>query len=115
MGTVHYDGIHWNSTILSHAYYLAIEGGAHASTGLTVTGVGGDRRHDIERVFFRAMTELMPPRTNMETAAAAVRMAALDLFGAGSDVFAAVHKALSAVGLGLGEGDENGRQVECWP
>ena len=99
LGTISYDGIHWNSTVLSHAYYLAIEGGVHATSGLTVQGVGGDRRNDIETVFFRAMTELMPPRTNVEIAAAAVRMAALDLFGAGSDVFAAVDQALGAVGL----------------
>ena len=106
LGFIFYDGVHWNSTVLSHAFYLAIEGGTHATTGLTVPGVGGERRHDIERVFFRAMTELMPPRTNVEMAAKAVRMAALDLFGAGSDVFASVHQALSAVGLGLGENDE---------
>ena len=106
LGFIFYDGVHWNSTVLSHAFYLAIEGGTHATTGLTVPGVGGDRRHDIETVFFRAMTELMPPRTNVVMAAKAVRMAALDLFGAGSDVFAAVHQALNAVGLGLGESDE---------
>ena len=35
-----YDGVHWNSTILSHAFYLAIEGGQNRSTGLTVQGVG---------------------------------------------------------------------------
>ena len=99
LGTIFYDGVHWNSTILSHAYYLAIEGGTHASSGLTVTGVGPGRRHDIERVFFRAMTELMPPRTTVEMAAAAVRQAAVDVFGAGSDVLAAVDLALSAVGL----------------
>ena len=106
LGFIFYDGVHWNSTVLSHAFYLAIEGGAHATTGLTVPGVGGDRRHDIETVFFRAMTELMPPRANVEIAAEAVRVAAIDLFGAGSDVFAAVHQALNAVGLGLGESDE---------
>ena len=33
-----YDGVHWNSTILSHAFYLAIEGGQNRSTGLTVQG-----------------------------------------------------------------------------
>ena len=94
-----YDGVHWNSTVLSHAFYLAIEGGTHETTGLTVPGVGGDRRHDIERVFFRAMTELMPPNANVAIAALAVRVTAIDLFGAGSDVFAAVHQALNAVGL----------------
>ena len=103
LGTILYDGAHWNSTVLSHAFYLAIEGGAHATTGLRVPGVGGDRRHDIERVFFRAMTELMPPRPNVEIAAEAGRVAALDLFGPNSDVFAAVDQALTAVGLGLGE------------
>ena len=96
--SIFYDGVHWNSTVLSHAFYLAIEGGTHETSGLTVQGVGGDRRHDIERVFFRAMTELMPPRANVAIAAMAVRVAALDLFGS-SDVFQAVHQALNAVGL----------------
>ena len=104
--SIFYDGVHWNSTILSHAFYLAIEGGTHETTGLTVPGVGGDRRHDVERVFFRAMTELIPPQVNLPIAALAVRIAALDLFGAGSDVFAAVHQALNAVGLEIDAGDE---------
>ncbi len=104
--SIFYDGVHWNSTVLSHAFYLAIEGGTHETSGLTVPGVGGDRRHDVERVFFRAMTELIPPRVNVEIAALAVRIAALDLFGAGSDVFAAVHQALNVVGLEIDAGDE---------
>ena len=104
--SVFYDGVHWNSTILSHAFYLAIEGGTHETTGLTVSGVGGDRRHDVERVFFRAMTELIPPQVNLPIAALAVRIAALDLFGAGSDVFSAVHQALNVVGLEIDAGDE---------
>ena len=104
--SIFYDGVHWNSTVLSHAFYLAIEGGTHETTGLTVPGVGGDRRHDIERVFFRAMTELMPPSANVEIAALAVRVTAIDLFGPGSDVFAAVHQALSAVGLPVEQNNE---------
>ena len=97
--SIFYDGVHWNSTVLSHAFYLAIEGGTHETTGQTVRGVGADSRQDIETVFFRAMTELMPPRVNVEIAALAVRVAAIDLFGPGSDAFAAVHQALNAVGL----------------
>ena len=104
--SIFYDGVHWNSTVLSHAFYLAIEGGTHETSGLTVPGVGGDRRHDIERVFFRAMTELMPPNANVEIAALAVRVTAIDLFGPGSDVFAAVHQALNAVGLPIEQNDE---------
>ena len=40
-----YDGVHWNSTILSHAFYLAIEGGRNATTGRLVPhhAVGGTR------------------------------------------------------------------------
>ena len=105
LGSLNYDGVHWNSTVLSHAYYLAIEGGTHETSGLTVRGVGADRRHDIERVFFRAMTELMPPVANVGIAAQAVRAAAVDLFGPGGDVFAAVHQALNAVGLRTAESD----------
>ena len=33
-------GAHWNSTVLSHAFYLAIEGGRNATTGRSVTGAG---------------------------------------------------------------------------
>ena len=106
IGSLDYDGVHWNSTVLSHAFYLAIEGGTHETTGLIVQGVGGERRREIEQVFFRAMTKLMPPRAHVGIAAQAVRVAALDLFGISSDVFAAAHQALNAVGLGLGESDE---------
>ncbi len=94
-----YDGVHWNSTILSHAFYLAIEGGRNRTTGITVTGVGGSNRQDVERVFFRAMTELMPANVSFHITAATVRQSAIDLFGAGSAVFTSVHRALVAVGL----------------
>src|SRR5205814_10279332 len=51
-------GVHDNSTLLSHAFYLAVEGGRNATSGLSVTGVGGRNRAQIERVFFRAITKL---------------------------------------------------------
>ena len=92
-------GVHWNATILGHAFYLAIEGGRNRTTGITVTGVGGANRQDVERVFFRAMTELMPASTSFGITAATVRQSAIDLFGAGSGVFTSVHQALVAVGL----------------
>ena len=94
-----YSGVHWNSTILSHAFYLAIEGGRNATTGRTVRGVGGANREQIERVFFRAMTSLMPAATDIPMAAAVVRQSAVDLFGAGSPTHRAIREALSAVGL----------------
>ena len=43
-----------NSTLFSHAFYLAIEGGRNATSGVSVTGVGAANRAQIEKVFFRA-------------------------------------------------------------
>ena len=92
-------GVHWNSTILSHAFYLAIEGGRNATSGLTVSGVGSANRDQIEQVFFRAMTELMPSAVSMPLTAAVICQAAVDLFGTSSTVAQAVDEALLAVGL----------------
>ena len=98
-GSGYYDGVHWNSTILSHAFYLAIEGGQNRSTGLTVQGVGAANRHQVERAFFRSMTHLMPARTSFRMTAAVIRQSAVDLFGAGSATHRAIDQALNAVGL----------------
>jgi len=92
-------GVHWNSTVISHAFYLAIEGGRNATSGITVTGVGAQNREQIERVFFRAMTQLMPNNPSFSTAAALIRQSAIDLYGASSAVSQAVNQALIAVGL----------------
>jgi Zn-dependent metalloprotease len=92
-------GVHNNSTIISHAFYLAIEGGRNATSGVAVTGVGAANRAQIEKVFFRAMTQLMPNNANLRTAAAVVIQAAVDLYGAGSPAAQAVTQAMTAVGL----------------
>jgi thermolysin len=92
-------GVHGNSTIISHAFYLAIEGGRNATSGVSVTGVGAANRAQIEKVFFRAMTQLMPNNASFPTAAAAVIQAAVDLYGPGSAVTQAVTQAMTAVGL----------------
>ena len=92
-------GVHQNSTLFSHAFYLAIEGGRNATSGVSVTGVGAANRTQIEKVFFRAMTQLMPNNANLQTAAAVVIQAAVDLYGAGSAPAQAVTQAMTAVGL----------------
>ena len=97
-GSGHDGAPHWNSTILSHAFYLAIEGGTHRTSGITVDGVGGERRPEIERIFFRAMTHLMSAARSFRIAAAVIRQSAADL-AASSDAERAVDEALRAVGL----------------
>lgn len=94
-----YGGEHWNSTILSHAFYLAIEGGRNRTTGLQVRGVGAENRAQVERAFFRAMTDLMPASAGMRVAARVIRQSAIDLDGRGSALYRAIDEALSAVGL----------------
>ena len=93
-----YGAVHWNSTILSHAFYLAIEGGTNLATRITVEGAGAANRDQVERIFFRALTELMPQRAPFWVAADVIRQAAADL-AAGSPVQRAIAQALLAVGL----------------
>jgi thermolysin len=92
-------GVHLNATVLSHAFYLAIEGGRNATSGLTVQGVGASNRIQIERAFFRAMTLMMPNVPSMPVAAQATVQAAVDLYGATSPAAVAVRQAMQAVGL----------------
>ena len=92
-------GAHWNSTILSHAFYLAIEGGRNATTGQSVTGVGRQAAREVERVYFRALSELMPAYPDFSMVGAVIRQAAVDLFGDDSAVWRAIDGALTAVGL----------------
>ena len=93
-----YGASHWNSLILSHAYYLAIEGGTNAATGLNVVGAGAENRRQIEQVFFRALAVLMPGETSLPQAADVIRQSAADL-APGGTVQRAIEEALRAVGL----------------
>jgi bacillolysin len=90
---------HWNATVLGHAFYLAVQGGQNATSGITVQGVGAQNRAQIERAFFRGMTVLMPNAPDQQTAAFAVYQAAVDLFGAASPAAQAIASAMIAVGL----------------
>jgi thermolysin len=90
---------HYNSTIASHAYYLAIEGGTNQTSHLTVQGVGAANREQIEKAFFRALTLLMPSSSTFATARAATIQAARDLYGTGSAPERAITQAWDAVGV----------------
>jgi bacillolysin len=92
-------GVHTNSTIASHAFYLAIEGGTNATSGLSVQGVGAANREQIEKVFYRGFTELMPANATFSVARAVTIQAARDLYGAGGNVERAVTDAWTAVGV----------------
>lgn len=91
-------GVHTNSTIASHAFYLAIESGTNRTSGLSVQGVGASNREQVEKVFYRAFTLLLPSGAGFSTARAATIQAARDLYPDGN-VERAVTEAWNAVGV----------------
>jgi Zn-dependent metalloprotease len=92
-------GVHANSTIPSHAFYLAVEGGRNRVSGVSVQGVGAANREQIERAFYRAFVFLLPASADFSTARAATVQAARDLYGANSAAALAITQAWTAVGV----------------
>ena len=98
-GTEDDGGVHVNTGIPNHAFYLAIEGGVNRVSGLRVVGVGAANREQIEKVFYRAFVFLLPANATFATARAATIQAARDLYGATSAATTAVTQAWTAVGV----------------
>ena len=99
LGTADNGGVHTNSGIANQAFYLAIEGGTNRSSGMSVQGVGAANRDQIEKVMYRAFTQLLPSGATFSTARAATIQAARDLYGANSSAERAVTQAWTAVGV----------------
>jgi thermolysin len=99
LGDLDNGGVHINAGIPSHAYYLSIEGGTHRLSKVTVEGVGAANREQIEKVFYRAFTFMLPSSADFRTARAATIQAARELYGAGSPAERAVTQAWTAVGV----------------
>ncbi len=99
LGTSDNGGVHTNSGIANHAFYLAIEGGTNRTSGIAVSGVGSTNREQIEKIFYRAFAQLLPSNATFALARTACIQAAQELYGAGSAAEAAVTSAWSAVGV----------------
>ena len=98
-GTDDGGGVHINSGIPNHVFYLAIEGGTNRVSGLGVQGVGAANRMQIETIFYRAVTQLLPSNATFAMARAATIQAARDLYGGGSAAERAMIQAWTAVGV----------------
>jgi thermolysin len=98
-GTSDNGGVHTNSAIASHAFYLAIEGGTNRVSGISVTGVGRAHRDQISKAFYRAFTFMLAPSARFSDARAATIQSARDLYGDGSPAVGAVTQAWNAVGV----------------
>ena len=73
--------------------------GRHAPPVQVTCGRGASNREQIEKVFYRAFTGMLPPSANFATARAATLQSARDLYGAGGAVERAVGQAWTAVGV----------------
>ena len=98
-GTDDNGGVHTNSAISNQAFYLAVEGGTNRTSGLSVTGVGGANREQIEKAFYRAFAFMLTSNATFSSARAATIQAARDLYGAGSAAERAITQAWTAVGV----------------
>ena len=92
-------GVHFNMTIATHAFYLAVAGGRNRVSGISVPGIGLGNIEKMDRVFFRGFTQLLSPNARFSDARRATLMAATDLYGAGSNERAQVELAWNAVGV----------------
>jgi bacillolysin len=98
-GTADNGGVHINSSIPNHAFYLAVAGGPHRLSRVVVEGVGLENLEQMERVFYRAFTEMMPSNANFAMARAITIQSARDLYGTGSAAERALIQAWTAVGV----------------
>ncbi len=92
-------GVHINSGIVNHAFFLAVEGGTNRTSGISVQGVGSANREQIEKVFYRAFTQMLPAAATFSIARSATIQSARDLYGVGSPAERAVMEAWTAVGV----------------
>ena len=92
-------GVHFNLTIATHAFYLAVAGGRNRVSGVTVAGVGPAISSGWSGFSTAHLRELMTPNSQFSDARRATLQAASDLYGAGSNERAQVELAWTAVGV----------------
>jgi thermolysin len=92
-------GVHINSGIVNHAFYLMVQGGTNSTSGMAVQGLGADRMERIESIFYRAFVFFLVPSSDFHDARAATLRAAQELFGPGSLEETTVRQGWDAVGV----------------
>jgi thermolysin len=92
-------GVHVNSSIINHLFYLLTVGGTHALSGITVTGIG---QAAAEQMLFRCMAINLVgnPTANFLDFREAMLDACLDLFPTDLMKLTQVKNAFRAVGIG---------------
>lgn len=97
IGSADYGGVHYNSSIINHAFYLLVEGGQHRRLGsVEVPKIGMDKALQL---WHFAVTRILTPVSDFRDARYAFADAAEILFGEYGMERTAVHKAFDAVGV----------------
>ncbi len=96
-GSADSGGVHINSGIANHAFYLAAAGGTHHLSGVTVTSIGTT---DAAKIWYRALSVYMTAGTNFSGARTAMLNSATDLFGSSSTQYNTIATTWCAVGVG---------------
>jgi thermolysin len=99
LGTLDNGGVHINSGIANHAFYLLIEGGTNRTSGIRIAGLGRARRERVEKIFYRGFTAFLTPAARFVDARAATIRAAQELYGASSEEAAQTEAVWTAVGV----------------
>ncbi|HEY9403244.1 MAG TPA: M4 family metallopeptidase [Pyrinomonadaceae bacterium] len=96
-GTGDSGGVHINSGIANHVFYLLAKGGPHAHVaGAPVTGIGADKA---AKIWYKALTSYMTSSTNFAGARTATINASDALYGVGSAESLSVAQAWTACGI----------------
>jgi bacillolysin len=96
-------GVHHNSTIYSHAYYLLAHGGTNPLSGITVNGIGIDKATSI---FYRTWAYYLWPTSEFIDAATYLPYSAYEFYGLNSNEYAQTIRAMEAIGWIYGSQQE---------
>jgi bacillolysin len=95
-GNNDWGGVHINSTIASHWYYLLAQGGTNRTSGISVTGIGLSKA---EQIAYTGWVYYFTPSTTYHNARSYTYQAAVALYGADSVEAQTVLAAWTAVGV----------------
>ncbi|MFD2720479.1 M4 family metallopeptidase [Hymenobacter monticola] len=112
-GTADNGGVHTNSGVLNHWYYILTVGKTGVNEqqqAYNVTGLGFLKA---ARIAYRAERLYLTPNSDYRSARMFTIQAAADLYGAGSAEVQAVTDAWFAVGLGNSSAAPAGAQAQC--
>ena len=96
-GSKDHGGVHINSSIINHAFYLLAEGGEHRRLGgIAVPALGMSKTL---KIWHYGTTNILTPTSDFRDARYAFAEAAEIIYGKYSDERTAVHQAFDAVGV----------------